>query len=89
MDHVSVVVDDLATAIAFFAALGMTVESEMPVEGPTETRDRLLPVLLSLRETGETVGEKVRPQRDSNLISAERCADLQKSIESFGSVAVV
>src|ERR1700758_3489952 len=34
LDHVSVVVDDLAAAIAFFPALGMTLEGEMPVEGP-------------------------------------------------------
>jgi catechol 2,3-dioxygenase-like lactoylglutathione lyase family enzyme len=34
LDHVSVVVDDLAAAIAFFTTLGMTREAEMPVEGP-------------------------------------------------------
>ncbi|MDB5039692.1 MAG: Glyoxalase/bleomycin resistance protein/dioxygenase, partial [Candidatus Eremiobacteraeota bacterium] len=34
LDHVSVVVDDLSAAIAFFTALGMTLEGEMPVEGP-------------------------------------------------------
>ncbi len=34
LDHVSVVVDDLASAVAFFSALGMTVEGEAPVEGP-------------------------------------------------------
>jgi catechol 2,3-dioxygenase-like lactoylglutathione lyase family enzyme len=34
LDHISVVVDDLATAIAFFTALGMTVEGEAPIEGP-------------------------------------------------------
>ncbi len=34
LDHVSVVVDDLAAAVAFFTALGMTVEGEAPVEGP-------------------------------------------------------
>ncbi len=34
LDHVSVVVDDLAAAIAFFTALGMTREGEMRVEGP-------------------------------------------------------
>ena len=34
LDHVSVVVDDLAAAIAFFTALGMTIEGETPVEGP-------------------------------------------------------
>ena len=33
LDHVSVVVDDLAAAIAFFTALGMTVEGKAPVEG--------------------------------------------------------
>ena len=33
MDHVSVVVEDLTAAIAFFTALGMTRECEMPVEG--------------------------------------------------------
>ena len=34
LDHVSVVVDDLPAAVAFFTALGMTVEGEAPVEGP-------------------------------------------------------
>ena len=33
LDHVSVVVDDLAAAIAFFTALGMTREGEARVEG--------------------------------------------------------
>lgn len=33
MDHVSVVVDDLPAAIAFFTALGMALEGQMPVEG--------------------------------------------------------
>src|ERR1700710_1527598 len=34
LDHVSVVVDDLAAAIDFFTALGMTIEGKGPVEGP-------------------------------------------------------
>ena len=34
LDHISVVVDDLAAAIAFFTALGMTLEGQTPVEGP-------------------------------------------------------
>jgi len=34
LDHVSVVVDDLDAAIAFFTTLGMSVEGEMPIEGP-------------------------------------------------------
>ena len=33
MDHVSVVVDDLEAATAFFTELGMELESRMPVEG--------------------------------------------------------
>ncbi len=38
MDHVSVVVDDLPAAIDFFTALGMALEGEMPVEGPSVDR---------------------------------------------------
>jgi len=34
LDHVSVVVDDLAAAIDFFIALGMTREGEAAIEGP-------------------------------------------------------
>jgi len=34
LDHVSVVVRDLAAAIAFFTALGMSLEGEAAVEGP-------------------------------------------------------
>ena len=34
LDHGSVVVEDLAGGIAFFTALGMTVEGEAPIEGP-------------------------------------------------------
>ncbi len=33
MDHVSVVVDDLEAATAFFAELGMELEGEAPIEG--------------------------------------------------------
>src|SRR5262245_42746552 len=54
LDHVSVVVDDLAAAIAFFTALGMTIEGEMPVEGPWV--DRV--TVARLRATGaELIGE--------------------------------
>ena len=34
MDHVSVVVDDLEAAIAFFVELGMELEGKAPIEGP-------------------------------------------------------
>jgi catechol 2,3-dioxygenase-like lactoylglutathione lyase family enzyme len=35
MDHVSVVVDDLEAAKAFFVELGLEVEGEAPLEGPS------------------------------------------------------
>src|SRR5690554_252650 len=34
LDHVSVVVDDLKAAIAFFVELGMELEGEAAIEGP-------------------------------------------------------
>ncbi len=34
LDHISVVVEDLAAAVTFFTTLGMTREDEMAVEGP-------------------------------------------------------
>src|SRR5882672_1991710 len=34
LDHISVVVEDLPAAIAFFTALGMTIEGKAPIEGP-------------------------------------------------------
>src|ERR1700722_7081943 len=33
MDHVGIVVDDLAAAVAFFVELGLKLEGERPVEG--------------------------------------------------------
>lgn len=33
LDHVSVVVDDLDAAVAFFTALDMTIEGKAPIEG--------------------------------------------------------
>jgi catechol 2,3-dioxygenase-like lactoylglutathione lyase family enzyme len=38
MDHVSVVVDDLEAAKAFFVELGMELEGEAPIEGPAVDR---------------------------------------------------
>ena len=65
LDHVSVVVDDLAAAIAFFTALGMTIEGEMPVEAPLRlnrwrrvtirTRNRIGPET-DLRQVGGLLG---------------------------------
>jgi len=33
MDHVGIVVEDLAAATAFFVELGLELQGEMPVEG--------------------------------------------------------
>ncbi len=38
MDHVSVVVEDMPGAIAFFTALGMELEGQMPIQGATVDR---------------------------------------------------
>ena len=38
MDHVSIVVDDLEAAKAFFAELGMELEGEAPIEGRSVDR---------------------------------------------------
>ena len=38
LDHVSVVVDDLAAAIAFFTELGLNLEGKAAVEGPCYMR---------------------------------------------------
>src|ERR1700742_119394 len=38
MHHVSVVVDDLETGIAFFIELGMELEGRAPIEGPSVDR---------------------------------------------------
>jgi catechol 2,3-dioxygenase-like lactoylglutathione lyase family enzyme len=34
LDHISVVVEDLAGAVAFFTVLGLSLEGEAPIEGP-------------------------------------------------------
>lgn len=38
LEHIGVVVDDLAAATAFFVALGLEVEGETSVEGPSVDR---------------------------------------------------
>lgn len=60
LDHVSVVVDDLAGAIDFFTALGMTRKGEMPIEG--EWVDRIngiegIQVDIVMMETPDGIGK--------------------------------
>ncbi len=73
LDHFSVVVDDLAAAIAFFTALGMTLEGEMPVEGPWVDRvrrwQRLADDSLGLRGEGQHCGVESIPTDTSQPTS--------------------
>lgn len=60
MDHVSIIVDDLPAAIAFFTTLGMALEGRMPVEGAWV--DRLnglegVQVDIAMMRTPEASGE--------------------------------
>jgi catechol 2,3-dioxygenase-like lactoylglutathione lyase family enzyme len=48
MDHVGIVVDDLAAAVAFFAELGLELEGEATVEG------RWVDASLGSTESGRT-----------------------------------
>ena len=78
MDHVSVVVDDLASAIAFFTTLGMALEGEMPVEGPWV--DRLcglagVQVQIAMMRTPDGHGRvELTKFRSPELIGAEQAA---------------
>ncbi|MCO1576125.1 VOC family protein [Crossiella sp. SN42] len=38
MEHIGIVVNDLAAAVAFFVELGLELEGQMPVEGPVVDR---------------------------------------------------
>ena len=81
LDHVGVVVDDLAAAVAFFTALGMTLEGEMPVEGPWADRVNGLEsvqVDIVMMRTPDGHGRPVRPR------SATRsaCAAIIRTIKS-------
>ena len=75
MDHVSVIVDDLPAAIAFFTTLGMTLEGEMPVEGPWV--DRLnglegVQVDIALMRTPDAHGRvELTKFRNPELVKAE------------------
>lgn len=75
MDHVSIIVDDLAAAIAFFTTLGMALEGKMPVEGPWV--DRLnglegVQVDIALMRTPDGHGQvELTKFRNPNLVAAE------------------
>lgn len=56
MHHVSVIVDDLEAAIAFFTTLGMTVEGRIPVEGAPPNTLGLRQIMFAVEDVDDTVG---------------------------------
>jgi catechol 2,3-dioxygenase-like lactoylglutathione lyase family enzyme len=75
MDHVSVIVDDLPAAIAFFTTLGMEFLGEAPVEGPWV--DRLnglegVQVDIAMMRTPDGHGQvELTKFRNPELVTAE------------------
>ena len=78
MHHVSVVVDDLAAAIAFFTTLGMALEGEMPVEGAWVDRLCGLPgvqVDIAMMKTPDGHGRvELTKFRNPKLVGTERAS---------------
>ena len=57
MDNVSIVVEDLDAAVAFFAELGLTLEGRMPIDGDwadrvTGVRDQRVEIAMMRTRTG-------------------------------------
>jgi len=75
MDHVSVIVEDLPAAIAFFTTLGMEFVGEAPVEGPWV--DRLnglegVQVDIAMMRTPDGHGQvELTKFRNPELVAAE------------------
>ncbi len=75
MDHVSIVVDELPAAIAFFTTLGMELEGQMLVEGPWV--DRLcglegVQVDIAMMRTPDGHGQvELTKFRNPDLVGAE------------------
>src|SRR6185312_422681 len=97
MDHVSVVVDDLPAAIAFFTTLGMALEGERAVEGPWV--DRLcglegVQVDITMMRTPELVGAEpaIAPPNTLGLrqimFAVEDIADTVARLRANGSELV-
>ncbi len=75
LDHISVVVEDLAGAIAFFTALGMTLEGEMAIEGPWVDRingiDRVQVDIVMMRTPDGHGRLELTKFRNPQLVSIE------------------
>jgi catechol 2,3-dioxygenase-like lactoylglutathione lyase family enzyme len=66
MHHVSIVVNDLEAAKAFFVELGMDLEGQAPIEGPWVDRvNDLDATVAALRAHGATLIGEVAQYQDS------------------------
>src|SRR3712207_5106125 len=78
MDHVSVVVDDLEEAKAFFVELGMELEGEAPIEGPAVDRlnaiDGVRVDIAMMRVPGTSDGLELTKFHTPAAIGAEQAA---------------
>src|SRR3712207_6038629 len=78
MDHVSVVVDDLEEAKAFFVELGMELEGEAPIEGPAVDRlnaiDGVRIDIAMMRVPGTSDGLELTRFHTPAAIGAEQAA---------------
>ena len=75
MNHVSVVVDDLPAAVAFFTTLGMTIEGEAPIEGPWVDRinglENVQVDIVMMRTPDGNGGLEVTKFRNPKLVEIE------------------
>ena len=75
LDHVTVVVDDLPTAIAFFTTLGMELEGQTPVEGPLVDRlcglENVLADIAMMRTPDGHARVELTKYRSPELVAAQ------------------
>ena len=78
MDHVSVVVDDLEAAKAFFVELGMELQGEAPIEGPAVDRlnalDGIRVDIAMMRVPGTSDGLELTKFHTPAAIGADQAA---------------
>ena len=78
MDHVSVVVDDLEAAKAFFVDLGMELQGEAPIEGPAVDRlnalDGIRVDIAMMRVPGTSDGLELTKFHSPAAIGADQAA---------------
>jgi catechol 2,3-dioxygenase-like lactoylglutathione lyase family enzyme len=74
LDHVGIVVEDLSAAVAFFTALGMTIEGRAPIEGKWADRINAidgLQVDIVMMRTADGEGLELTAFRNPPLVKVE------------------